>query len=301
MRSCGDARLAWVSAASTPFPGIDPDEERARHHEALRPVRDAARKVVHFELPDGIAGRLNRIVEEIERKPPMLERLTVEGGSRRDWYFRFGDGISWSVREGLGASYYHAGNAEEIEATMMKRCTDALEELEAPDWPSVTRLYTRKLNYEYQAFQFALRRTLDYLARAAGAFFKTECTSINGLAKALEQTDFLEISGRVIARVEGARANLADVIEKPNVRDQIAHYEAVEAGQLNIHWGKNFTIVSLAAGGEKFSPFMFSTNAPPRRYGSSIGFLRLTPALRSQLERVERLVFDVLAELGFPS
>ena len=292
--------MSAVDYVNTPFPDIDPEEEKARHHKALEPVREAVREVVHFTLPDEISGRLNLIVEEIEGKPPALARLTEEGGSRRDWYFRFGDGISWSVREGLGASYYHAGNAEEIEAEMMKRCTDALEALEAPDWPSVTRLYTRKLNYEYQAFQFALRRTLDYLARAAAAFFKTECASINGLAKALDRTDFPEISGRVIACVEGAREDLADVIEKPNVRDQIAHYEAVEAGQLNIHWGKNFTIVSLAAGGEKFSPFMFSTNPPPRRYGSSIGFHRLAPALRNQLERVEQLVFDVLAELGFP-
>jgi hypothetical protein len=130
--------VSVVNPVDTPFPGIDPDEERERHHQALEPVREAVREVVHFALPDAISTRLKHVVEEIERKPPIVARLTEEGGSRRDWYFRFSDGISWSVREGLGASHYHAANAEALEAEMMQRCTETLEQLEALDWPSVT-------------------------------------------------------------------------------------------------------------------------------------------------------------------
>lgn len=264
-------------------------------------MREAVCEVVDFHLPHETMSRFSRIIEEIERKPPMVARLTEAGGSRRDWYSRFGNGVAWSVYEGLAASYYHAENAEELEARMVRRCTDALEKLEAPDWPSVTELYTHKLNFEYQAFQLAARRTLDYLSVAVAAFFKTDCSSINDLTGALKQRELPEVRDRVVACVEGAREDLADVIEKPNVRDEIAHYEAVEAGTLKIMWGKNMTIVSLAAGGEKLDSWMFSTDPRPRRYGSSIGFLRLAPRLRHRLARVERFVFSVLAELGLPS
>jgi hypothetical protein len=288
------------------FPGIDPEEESARHHGALRPVRHVVREVVDFSLPDETVERFVGIRDQIISKPPMVARLTHDGESRRNWYLRFGNMVSWDIPEGLGAAHYHAGRAEAFESELLQRCTDALEELapQAPDWPSVTRLYTRKLNYEYQAFQFALRRTLDYVSVAGAAFFKRECARITDLPRVLSregEPEETEMRERLVACVENGRESLADVIEKGNVRDQIAHYEAVEAGTLNIHWGKNFTIVSLAEGGEKLDPWTFSSEPPPRRYGSSIGFIRLTPRLCDRLERVERFVFSALEELGFPS
>jgi hypothetical protein len=286
------------------FPHIDPDEEIRRHEQALRPVRDAVLEVVDFALPEEVAARFNRIEVEIRAKPPAVARLVRKEGDRRNWYLTFGNGVVWSVREGLGASHYHAANAADLEERVVQAAADELAKLEPPDWPSVKPIWTRKLNYEYQAYRFALRRTLDYLAVAVCAFFKQECNSINGVSKALKNaSEELERRDCVVARVSRARDDLEDIIGigKMSLRDEIAHWEAVDAGIFKIHWGKNFTIASLAEGGERLQPWLFSSDEPPRNYGAAIGFHRLAPRLRAELERVETAVFEILAELGFPA
>lgn len=289
---------------TTAFPHIDPEEEQRRIEEALRPVVAAVLDVVNFTLPDETQAKFERIVEGIRAKPPWVARLLPQDGGP-NWYLKFGDGVSWSLREGLGASYYHAENAATLEQRAVKAAANALERLEPGDHPSVKQIYTRKLNYEYQAYRLALRRTLDYLAVTVCAFFKRPCNSINGVEKALKKaTDELDRRDRIVPCVNQVRVDLADIIGVGflSVRDQIAHWAAVEAGTLAIHWGKNLTAVSMAKGGEKLDPWVFSFEPPrPINYGVTTGFHRLGLKLREQIERVETAIFAVLGELGFPA
>lgn len=287
------------------FPHIDPEEEQQRHEAALQPVIEAVLEVVNFRLPDEIHERFERIVEEIRARPPCVARLLPKEEGKTNWYLKFGNGVSWSLREGLGASHYHAENAAALEQQAVEAAAGGLDKLEAPDWASQKPIYTRKLNYEYQAWRFALRRTLDYLGFTVCAFWKKPCNSINGVRKALEDArDELERRDRVVAAVDRVRADLADIIgvESWSVRDQIAHWEALEAGTLDILWDKNLTGVSMARGAENLDPWVFSFDPPmPINYGAAIGFHRLVVVLRKEIRRVENAVFDVLRELGFPA
>ncbi len=94
-----------------------------------------------------------------------------------------------------------------------------------PDFRSVTRVITRgnsavesrceppntrRLTFEYHAFVFALRRSLDYLAVSVGAFFKT----IDLLREVLPTLDDLLP---------------ADKQRRRAARDILAHWKALTA------------------------------------------------------------------------
>jgi hypothetical protein len=268
----------------------------------IEPSFAAVQELVGFDLPPRTQEKFAALGSFLVERPlpPQLARLTPEGGSNRDWFTRVQNTAVHDVQEGLSASYYHRENIETLEHGIIDRCAGGLSDLPAPPQPITTALRARKLNFEYQAFRFALRRTLDYLAVAVAAFFKAEPRSINNLAKALRGADDRARADRVLARVESARDSLAAVLEKPNVRDRIAHWEAVDAGVVNILRDSNLgTLISIAGGGEEITPFVFSTDAEFESHGKTvIGFIRLTPLLSEQLVLTEALVFDTYRDLG---
>jgi hypothetical protein len=59
------------------------------------------------------------------------------------------------------------------------------------------------------------------------------------------------------------------------------------------------TMITLAGGGEQIDqPWTLGADYPPQKLGEAIGFQRLTPRLRKQLEDAERVIFGALNELG---
>src|SRR5207247_716489 len=103
-----------VTTVNMPFPDIDPEEERRRIDEALRPVVAAVLAVVNPPLPDETGAKLERIADDIRAKPSCVARLLPQREGLPNWYLKFGNGVSWSLREGLGASYYHAENVASL-------------------------------------------------------------------------------------------------------------------------------------------------------------------------------------------
>ncbi len=145
------------------------------------------------------------------------------------------------------------------------------------------------MDFEYQAFHFALRRTLEYTAQLVGYSFGTQVSSFRKLKKGIadKQPELL-----VKAAVECHSAlmeRLADLIppkdERQSVRDRIAHYNDVKFGTLNVSWEGDELKVFVAGGGHKANREIES----------------LAKVLTNDLMLVETAVFDLLRSIDFPS
>jgi hypothetical protein len=149
---------------------------------------------------------------------------------------------------------------------------------------------SRPLSFEYAAFTFAVRRTLDYLAVSVGSYFKSESYSIRKLADAIEgqlpATARKKVQRRLRSRV------LISLIGDPStnrrsVRDELAHYRAIDSGVFNVRWdheSQNLQIV-LVGGGEGLPAFP----EEPKD---------LSEVLAGQLRSAEDLIFGCFTDLG---
>ena len=146
------------------------DEERL---ERLRRLSDRAgpffaalQHLAGFELPPDSRRRFLALHASLTAmpRPPLLARLTIEGGSRKDWLTPLTEAVLGHVQEGLAAYHYHLSNIELIEHEITALAQRSLAELQIPTPSAIGGGNTRRLNFEYQAFVFAARRTMEYLA-----------------------------------------------------------------------------------------------------------------------------------------
>ena len=273
-----------------------------------RPLFAAMERIAGFELPETAKNKFLAFHSAVTRTPrlPILLRLTIEGGSRRDWLQPFINTALGHVQEGLAASYYHIANVESIEREIINLASTALEELQIPTYSCVGGGNTRRLDFEYQAFVFALRRTMEYFAVSVGTFFKHPVHRIRALASSIDQAEPLELSRRVQARLNESLRTLSDLLPPADteraVRDQLAHWEAVAAGVFNISAGPDGIFIGIAGGGENLHAWDTGTRLEPQRQRQgSIEFVRLAPVLQEQVSRVETMIFGVYEELGLMS
>lgn len=165
------------------------------------------------------------------------------------WYQRFANGIGGDVQNTLACVLYHHDRLIAIECEVM-------EGLERFNYRKVIGNSTVALgntlvwDFEYQAFILAVRRCLDYLARAISTYFKNDFHSFRKFG------DFLQKQNRPIAterliELHGKYSIEFDFVlsdgNRKSTRDKISHYEYVPVGCINLSQ-RGFM---LAGGGEK--------------------------------------------------
>lgn len=263
------------------------------------------RNIAGFELPPATKKRFLDLHAAITAtpRPRILARLTVEGGSRRDWLTPFTEAVLGYVQEGLAASYYHLGNVELIEREMASLSLRALPHIQLPQRSAIAGGNTRKVDFEYQAFVFAVRRTMEYLAVSVGAFFKCEAHRIRALTASIATGKPEEIRERVCHRIDQCLENLADVLppddRERSVRDQLAHWKAVSAGVFNVTHGPEGILIGIAGGGENLRLWDSEVGAKlTRQEEKGVAIMTLTPTLRGQILRLEDMIFGVYSDIG---
>lgn len=276
--------------------------------ERSRPFFTAMERIAGFELPATTKSKFLAVHAAVTRTPrlPVLASLTVEGESRRDWLKPFTEAVLGHVQEGLAASYYHLTNVESIEREITTFASAAVGDLRIPMGSGIAGGNTRRLNFEYQAFVFAVRRTMEYFAVSVGSVFKREAHRIRTLAASIEGAEPVELGKRVQLKLNDSLQNLSDLLppaeSERSVRDQLAHWKAVDAGVFNISAGPNGTFIGIAGGGENIRAWDSGAVVEPRRQKElAIELTRLSPVLQDQVARVESMIFGVYAELGIIS
>jgi hypothetical protein len=268
---------------------------------ASQPLFAAMEHIAGFTLPDHLRSRFETIHLYTRQEPAgeAVSHLRPTERRPRDWLHEFRSSLLGHVQEGLGATYYHLRRIEEIEGQLSEftRKLDLPRNLSSST--SVGGGNTRALNYEYQAYLFAIRRTLEYFALFTSAYFKTDCHRIRGLRGAIEQRKPSRKRDAVLKVLDEALPGMDDVVplnrsENRSPRDRAAHWEAVQAGTINVSWTPQSVSVSLVGGAEGLpSPI-------PIADSDAVLEPTLAPLLRTQVARVEALLFSLLAALDIP-
>ena len=111
---------------------------------------------------------------------------------------------------------------------------------------------TIRWDAEYQAFVLAVRRCLDYLARAMAAYFENDHHSFRRIPRLLagcKPTSVASALAAAIERHQGAFEYVLSDGNKKSIRDLLSHYEYIGAGTLNIS-RHGFV---MAGGGERLN------------------------------------------------
>ena len=284
--------------------------EEDTQEEQINAFRDRIRPMI-AEL-ESIAGHLppNELVDPfkllhkhlLESVPSALSHLSPSRPSGPDWLSRFRSAVLDSLQEGVYAAHYHLACVERMESEMLGVAAKYASSLGLPARSAlgVGHGNTRALTYEYQAYAFALRRTLEYLGVAIAAYFKSDCHSIKDLLKAIKNKDPKGRAKRVEQVYASRIGDLQDIVpsDKHNdrsVRDRLGHWEAVNAGTLNIVLTPSGFEIAIHAGGHELSPTVFQTEAA--RSIESATTKTLGPVLRNQFERVWAFIQALLAAL----
>lgn len=157
--------------------------------------------------------------------------------------------------------------------------------------PTTLALFCRPLNAEYQAFKFAVRRTLEYLAGAVAMYFKADGTRIRKLAVTIKGREPADRARLVQSRL--AASNLQVVIgedDEKSVRDLLAHYRSVDAGAINITVNdQGEVLIRIAGGGERLQPL------------GDLAASNLAAVLEREVVWLEELAFGLFSDIGLLS
>ena len=186
--------------------------------------------VAGHDLPSPLKEELDAAslaVGEPDSEAPIGHLAPREG--KPDWRGRLGRRRGHAL-EGLAVAHYHYTRTLEIERDI----TTMLRSLETPLPSSTMGFASRKLNAEYQAFVFALRRSMEYFAAAMGAFFKTDCRRIRDLEGAIVGREPLERSEKtieiVLATLAGLPYLLTDQAQQKDVRTRPSGSQRIRLG-----------------------------------------------------------------------
>ena len=201
-------------------------------------------------LPDEVASCLKSFLTFTESDPPPAHiAYWSKNPSKQKWQRRHIEGISVHVFNALTCARYHQSNLMQLQEVAMAiyKSTEVAKSL-TDRGISVGAL--AKWDAEYQAFVLAVRRCLDYLARAIAAYFHNDHNSFRTLPKLLQSVKpstvgmpLIELHSKFSPRFEYVLSEG----EKKSVRDLISHYEHVSAGCFNV----NELGFTMAGGGEK--------------------------------------------------
>jgi len=285
--------------------GEQVQQEMLGNLERARPMFAELERVAGYVPPDDLSADFAKIQKEVFGEAPALTHLSNPRPGRPDWLTRFRSAILDSLQEGLYAASYHLSRVESIETAMLRIAETHLPSLGLSTVSStIAGGNSRVLNFEYQAFAFALRRTLEYLGVAIGAYFKRESHSFRDVAKTIAGETPVE----KVERVQRVLAQHAEMIQdilpmdKHNdrsLRDRLAHWEAVSAGVFNVSRGPWGYHIGIFGGGHELR--MPRSRPGPEHSpitGQALAYEALGPALRGQFQRVRSLTWASIEALG---
>jgi hypothetical protein len=205
--------------------------------------------------------------------------------SNGNWHAHFVNSIMVDTRKGFSASVYHLENMKRISSDVIdaiykdESVVKALNDLfpgnkkgiVAPNNPAI-------LDFEYQAYLLATRRTLEYLSKGINAYFLDSSTRIRKLSSSLNNAKPLPVSKallKVLSEHDGLVGSFLSGVRITN-RDLVAHHGYVPFGCLNI--GKD---------GAKFC----GENFPHGKMSDPIGIIE------DDLNKLRTLLGDLLASI----
>lgn len=242
---------------------------------------EAAQSVVGFDIPEPQQATFLRFHRFATEPQPDYITAWRSDPTVEKWYHRHVNGVLGDVRGGLAAAYYHQSRLAELEHNLVAalQATGIADRL--GNGMGMGFGATRKLDFEYQAFILACRRTLDYLAGALAAYFKTEASSFRKLPKSINAGKPSSVSAAIKDAHSRHVGDLDYIMAegRQSVRNRIAHYEFVSAGTINI----NQRGLMLVGGGEGLGGF----GNPDRE-------ARLQDILTARLERLHTCVGDMI-------
>ncbi|MBI4458347.1 hypothetical protein HY633_05270 [Candidatus Uhrbacteria bacterium] len=272
--------------------------------ERAKPMIWLIEQVADFKQPRDKHIRWNQLVFlNLRKENPQLSHLTENSSGGRDYYRIFSDTIP-HVRQGLTACYYHLENVENLERKIGEIALEHLPKLSMPKNSTIAGGDTNRLDAEYHAFLFGLRRTLDYFANSAAAYFRVSTWGITNLEKAIAGKDPAPVRDRISGRIRKAKPELTSVIGdgtgRKTPRDKAAHREFVSAGVINMmRVGDNYSVV-ICGGGEglNFGAKLKAKEIPVDGSGQRVVVMSLAPALANQLQVAERLIMGSYWDMG---
>jgi len=168
------------------------------------------------------------------------------------WYRQHVDGILSDAQRALSAAHYHANRLKDMERDIV----DALSTIDfanaIPLGSTVGVGGTDRMDFEYHAFIFAARRSLDYMTKGIAAYFRQTFHSFRNLPSTLQRFSNNPVAMSLVAAHAKVAPDVAFLLSdgsNKSVRDLIAHYRHVDVGALNLtHNGLFF-----AGGGENLN------------------------------------------------
>lgn len=168
------------------------------------------------------------------------------------WYLQHAGGVLSNAQSAFGASHYHMTRLVQIESDVEAALSKIDFQSVIPTGSAVGVGGTNRMDYEYHAFVFAARRSLDYLTLGLAAYFRETFNSFRRLPKSIGQhrnepvaVALLKVQARVAPRLGFLLSDGAD----KSIRDLIAHHRHVDVGTLNLT-NKG---LSFVGGGEKLN------------------------------------------------
>ena len=255
-------------------------------NERLEKLHDAITSVADCALPWPLREDLDaaRLAAGEPKSVANVEHFVGRPG-KPDWRERMGRHVGHAF-EGIAIANYHVERVAQIEAEI----ASMIASLDDPPPSTNVGFGSRKLNAEYQAFVFALRRSLEYFAAAVGAFFKTDCRRIKDVAGAIENREPLQRSAAAQSLIRTRLAEMQGLLTRDgskSVRDRMAHEEFVFAGGFSATWDASgrLQVTGIIGGGE--DP---PVGADPSK--------TLSMVLRTQFDEVTGMIIDTYAVLG---
>lgn len=125
----------------------------------------AVQAIAGFDVPDQHRAAILRFHGFITQPQPEYVSVWRAEPNLEKWYHRHVNGILGDVQGALAAAHYHKANLGRLESDLLAalRATGLLEHVGSS---GVGFGGTRKLDFEYQSFVLACRRSLDYLSVA---------------------------------------------------------------------------------------------------------------------------------------
>lgn len=232
----------------------------ATNPEIVGHINDA-REVLAFDLPESERKSFLLFYDFITNPQPRFITAWRSTPGEERWYHALVNGLNLATPNAYTCVLYHFRRLSDLESEVMEKISKRNYLHALGDSTSVGIGNTLKWDFEYQAYVFAYRRCLDYMARGLAAFFKHSFNSFADLSGQLKKMKPQKAAvANALAEVHKKhRGNFAFVMskgEKQSVRDKIAHYEWITAGTINLT-PHGFVLVG---GGEALS---FTGNQPP--------------------------------------
>lgn len=255
--------------------------------QAIQKLNREKKRITGFEAP----MYLEQKFEKVRAKLFAVFDPFVGDGKHDNTLGRFLQLIN-GIENGLYASIYHLNTIEKKERAIKKIAISIFKEVPIPanTTGSIGGGDTRQLDYEYQAFHLALRRTFEYLAQLVSYTLDLKRCTFRELPKAIKKKELTPFNEKMISCHEKIMRDCSELIGPRNnggqsIRDQIAHYDAVDFGCFNVAWYDEKLTVFFAGGGHKTGPNTKAT---------------LASILGADVEKVESAVFDMLSAMNFP-